>query len=84
MLKEARQQKEAVDEARRGVELYTYRYKGGADPYLQVVEAQAIELLNQRNAIDILRRRMNASVLLIKAFGGGWAASKRPSIRSLY
>jgi len=82
--KEARQQNDAVAEATRGVELFTYRYEGGADPYLQVVTAQTIELANERNAIDILRRRMDASVQLIKGLGGGWDASTLPPIRSLY
>jgi NodT family efflux transporter outer membrane factor (OMF) lipoprotein len=82
--KEAQQQKDAVDESRREVELFTYRYKGGVDPYLQVVIAQTVELLNERNAIDILRRRMDASVLLVKGLGGGWDASKLPPIRSMH
>jgi NodT family efflux transporter outer membrane factor (OMF) lipoprotein len=82
--REAEQQNETVAEAKRGVELFRYRYEGGADPYLQVVTAQTIELLNERNAIDILRRRMDASVLLIKALGGGWDASKLPSIQSMH
>jgi len=38
------QQKEAVLEAKRGVEVFTNRYALGADPYLQVVSAQTIEL----------------------------------------
>jgi NodT family efflux transporter outer membrane factor (OMF) lipoprotein len=75
---------DAVAEAKRGVELFTFRYKGGVDPYLQVVVAQTIELLNERNAIDILRRRMDASVLLIRGLGGGWDASTLPPIRSMH
>jgi NodT family efflux transporter outer membrane factor (OMF) lipoprotein len=82
--KEAKQQNDAVSEAKRGVDLFTFRYEGGADPYLQVVTAQTIELANERNAIDILRRRMDASVLLIKGLGGGWDASKLPPISSLH
>jgi len=58
-------------------------YEGGADPYLQVVTAQTTLLFNQRNEIDILRRQMDASVLLIKAIGGGWNASQLPPTSTL-
>src|ERR1700685_3129884 len=81
---EALQQREAVAEAQRGGEIFTNRYKGGVDPYLQVVSAQTIALLNERNEVDILRRRMDASVLLIKALGGGWNASNLPQISSMH
>jgi hypothetical protein len=37
----------------------------------QVVTAQTAALANQRNGIDILRRQLDASVLLLKALGGG-------------
>jgi NodT family efflux transporter outer membrane factor (OMF) lipoprotein len=82
--REAEQQKEAVAQSIRSVELFTSRYQGGADPYLDVVTAQTVELANERNAIDILRRRMDASVLLIKGLGGGWDASRLPPIGSLH
>jgi len=78
---EAQQQNQAVLDSRRAVELFTHRYEGGADPYLDVVTAQTTELANERNAVDILRRRMEASVSLIKALGGGWNASQLPPIR---
>ena len=51
---------------------FTNRYQLGADPYLQVVSAETIELLNERDEVDILRRRMEACVLLFKALGGSW------------
>jgi len=38
------------------------------------------ELSNERNAIDILRRRTDASVLLVKALGGGWNVSNHPML----
>jgi NodT family efflux transporter outer membrane factor (OMF) lipoprotein len=81
---EAQQQKDAVAEARRGVQIFTDRYEGGADPYLQVVTAQTTALLNERNEVDIQRRRMNASVLLIKGLGGGWDVSSLPRISSMH
>jgi outer membrane protein TolC len=80
---ESGQQKEAVAEAQRGVEIFTNRYQLGADPYLQVVSAETIALENERNEVDILRRRMDASVLLIKALGGGWDVAKLPQISSM-
>jgi outer membrane protein TolC len=61
-------------------QLFTNRYKGGVDPYLQVITAQTVELANERNDIDILRRRLDASVLLIKALGGGWNVSNLPTL----
>jgi outer membrane protein TolC len=48
------------------------------DTYLQVVTAQTTALSNERNDIDIMRRRMDASVLLIKALGGGWTTAQLP------
>jgi outer membrane protein TolC len=43
-----------------------------------VIVAQTTALMNQRNEIDILRRRMDASVLLVKAVGGGWDVAELP------
>lgn len=82
--REAQQQNDAVGQAKRAVQLFTSLYEGGADPYLEVVAAQTVELANERNSIDILRRRMDASVLLIKGLGGGWDASKLPPISSFH
>jgi NodT family efflux transporter outer membrane factor (OMF) lipoprotein len=76
---ERQQQEEAVASAKESLRLFTNRYKGGVDTYLQVITAQTIELANERNAIDILRRRMDASVLLVKALGGGWSVSNLPT-----
>jgi NodT family efflux transporter outer membrane factor (OMF) lipoprotein len=80
---EAQQQKDATASAQESVQVFTDRYIGGADPYLQVLTAQTIALQNERNDVDILRRRMDASVLLIKALGGGWNLSQLPSATEL-
>jgi NodT family efflux transporter outer membrane factor (OMF) lipoprotein len=76
---EAQQQAQAVGSSEESLQLFTNRYKGGVDTYLQVITAQTIELANERNAIDIQRRRLDASVLLIKALGGGWNVSHLPT-----
>jgi NodT family efflux transporter outer membrane factor (OMF) lipoprotein len=80
---EAQQQKEATASAQESLQIFTDRYIGGADPYLQVLTAQTIALQNERNDVDILRRRMDASVLLIKALGGGWSVSDLPKTAEL-
>ena len=70
---EARLQDAAVTSAERSLALSTNRYKGGVVTYLEVLTAQNVALAAKRTAIDILRRRLSASVALVKAIGGGWA-----------
>lgn len=82
--KEAREQRQAVESSQNLVDLSFNRYKGGVDTYLQVITSQTINLTNQETEVDILRRRMDASVLLIKALGGGWDVSKLPTISQLH
>jgi outer membrane protein TolC len=53
------------------------------DTYLQVINAQTVALQNERNNVDIQRRRMDASVLLIKALGGGWGTAELPKESSI-
>ncbi|HEY7190902.1 MAG TPA: RND transporter, partial [Vicinamibacterales bacterium] len=59
------------------------QYTGGLVSYLQVVTAQTSLLQNQRSAIDILTRRLVASVSLIQALGGGWDASQLPTTQQV-
>jgi NodT family efflux transporter outer membrane factor (OMF) lipoprotein len=81
--REAQQQQEATASARESLALVTNRYREGADPYLQVLTAQTVALANERNDLDIERRRMDASVLLVKALGGGWTAVSLPNASDL-
>jgi NodT family efflux transporter outer membrane factor (OMF) lipoprotein len=76
--KEAQQQHQATASAQESLQLFTNRYQGGVDNYLQVITAQTIALADERNDIDIQRRRIDASVLLVKAVGGGWDTSQLP------
>ena len=77
---ESEQQRRATASAQESLQLFTNRYQGGVDNYLQVITAQTIALANERNEIDIQRRRMDASVLLVKAVGGGWDTSQLPRL----
>jgi NodT family efflux transporter outer membrane factor (OMF) lipoprotein len=77
---ETAKQQQAVQSAERSLALSTNRYKGGLVTYFEVITAQSIALSNERAAVDILTRRMNSSVLLIKALGGGWEVSKLPQV----
>jgi NodT family efflux transporter outer membrane factor (OMF) lipoprotein len=75
---ESIQQHQATVAALGAQEIFNNRYVGGIDTYLQVVTAQNTALANERNEIDIMRRRMDSSVLLIKALGGGWSRAQLP------
>jgi len=69
----------AVKSAEQSLQISTDQYRGGLTNYLQVITAQTSTLQNQRSAVDILTRRMVASVSLIQALGGGWDASQLPA-----
>jgi len=74
------QQDAATTSAKESLRVSNDRYLAGADPYLQVLTAQTIALANERNDVDIMRRRMTASVVLIKSLGGGWTTAELPAL----
>jgi NodT family efflux transporter outer membrane factor (OMF) lipoprotein len=69
---EATVQDEAVKAARESLAIVLNQYRAGIANYLAVVVIQAAALNNERAALSILGRRLTASVVLIKALGGGW------------
>jgi NodT family efflux transporter outer membrane factor (OMF) lipoprotein len=77
---ESSTQDAAVSEAERSLDLSLNLYKGGATDYLTVITAQSTALSDERAAVDISTRRMVASVLLVKALGGGWDAASLPKL----
>jgi NodT family efflux transporter outer membrane factor (OMF) lipoprotein len=72
---EAVVQDDAVRSARESVTITLNQYRAGTANYLAVVVVQATALANERAALAILGRRLDASVALIKALGGGWNAA---------
>jgi NodT family efflux transporter outer membrane factor (OMF) lipoprotein len=80
---EARVQDDAVSAATQSVTLTTEQYRAGTVSYLNVITTQTIALSNQITAVQILGRRLTASVLLIQALGGGWHDAERPSTQEV-
>ncbi len=73
----------AVKAAERSLQISTDQYRGGLANYLTVITSQTYALQNQMRAVDIRTRRMNASVSLVQALGGGWEAAMLPSAREI-
>ena len=69
------QQDSATESAARSLREAEVRYKGGLDPYLNVIAAQTALLNSQQSAVSFRAQQMVAGVQLIKALGGGWDAN---------
>jgi outer membrane protein TolC len=54
------------------------RHKAGRVRYLDVVYARQSVLKTEQTAAQISGQRLAASVVLIKALGGGWAGGNIP------
>ena len=80
---EATVQGEAVKASQQSMIFTTNQYKAGVASALDVIVTQTASLNSERAAVGILGSRMIASVLLIKALGGGWNASALPSNEDL-
>jgi NodT family efflux transporter outer membrane factor (OMF) lipoprotein len=72
LAREASVQDEAVSAARRSAAITLNQYQAGTVSYLNVVTAQSAQLEAERTAVQLLGRRLNASVTLLKAAGGDW------------
>lgn len=75
---EAKAQEVAVKAAEQSLALTTDQYKAGTSDYLTVITTQSVALADEKTAVDILTRRLTASVLLVEALGGGWDTSQLP------
>ena len=69
----------AVRDANEAVQLTLNQYRAGTVPYTAVITAQTTALVDEETAVTILQSRLNASVGLIQALGGGWDAAQLPT-----
>ncbi len=76
---QARQQAEAVAEARTAQSIAMQLYVGGLTNYLDVVVAQETELTARTVQTQVQVSRLQASVGLVRALGGGWSAADLPT-----
>lgn len=67
---------ETVKAAREAEALTLNQYKAGTVPYSSVITAQTTRLSAEETALQVLSTRLQASVALIEAVGGGWDASQ--------
>jgi NodT family efflux transporter outer membrane factor (OMF) lipoprotein len=67
---------DAVKAAREAEMLTLNQYKAGTVPYSSVITAQTTRLSAEETALTVLSSRLQASVALIEALGGGWNASQ--------
>jgi NodT family efflux transporter outer membrane factor (OMF) lipoprotein len=68
----------AVAAAREAEKLTLNQYKAGTVPYSSVITAQTTRLAAEQTALSVLSTRLQASVALVEAVGGGWNASQLP------
>ena len=73
---EADIQDRAIAASERSLALANNRYRGGVASYLEVITAQGFALSNERAGVNLLARRMTATVRLLKALGGDWRSSQ--------
>jgi len=68
----------AAAAARRSEELALNRYQAGQVDFTTVITAQTQSLAAQQNLINLQRQRLQSSVALVQALGGGWTAADLP------
>ena len=64
-----------VEASRQAATLSLERFTQGLSSFLDVIDAERARLNAQRRAAQIRGQRMAATILLIKALGGGWSDS---------
>ncbi len=74
LAEQERQQQRLVELANDNERVVGYRYEAGEISFLEVATAQNLALTARRNLLDVQAERLAASMSLVAALGGGWAA----------
>lgn len=72
LTEESKAMDDAVAESKHTLDIAMNRYREGIASYLEVVTAQTSAQQVQLDELNLRRRRLQASVNLIRALGGGW------------
>ena len=81
---EQQQQDAAVTAAQQTLAMAMNLYRDGATNFLDVVVAQTAALQAEEAATSLRTRRLQASVDLIRALGGGWTRQDLPPAKTIY
>lgn len=65
---------QTVEQAQLALRLATTRYQAGSEDLLTVLESQTSQLNAEDSLVQAKLARVNASITLFKALGGGWEA----------
>ena len=76
------EQSAAQDAAEGAYDISVQRYKAGLGNYLNVLTAETSVLAQRRLKVDLVARALETQVALMRALGGGYAASQTPDATS--
>ena len=76
---EIAQQRKDVELAERAFALEQARYESGIDPYIDLMQEQALLLAARQTLVTLQVQQMTSAVALVEALGGGWDRSSLPS-----
>jgi NodT family efflux transporter outer membrane factor (OMF) lipoprotein len=69
----------AVQAAQRSVAIALNEYQAGTQAYTTVITEQTALFTDQQAALSVQEQRLEASVALVQALGGGWTTAELPT-----
>ena len=81
-LRQIAEQRQAGESAQAAYGIARRRYEAGLGTYLQVLSAESQVLAQRRLAVDLAARRLDNQVGVMRALGGGYAATPPPTAQA--